>query len=567
MAINVPTSRSILTQIAQAGARAVGEIVLDKSSMPININPKSLKWLQSAGSAIATVLFLATKNSPRVSTVNADTGAEIANKIINHIKNNLADPAKSAFENGIAYLTYGLEIEGKVHRALLNFLPNAENSHDLVSMQLQDPSGFYLPTVSQPSYRNSHPAMPIPQVNGLHPDTTSHRFGQERPNYQAAQYPNVPPAPPTFPRSASLQQAAYSRYANIPAPPPLPGSASLEQAPYSPRANIPPPPPLVPAKPKELVDELNKPINPLPIPKKPAGLSTTAHSPERLKQQQPSHSQPRQVDDMQPRPPVAAPNPRGSISGIVSWLDSLEISPPQSAPPQAPRAAPKHLPVISSRTANSTRLAENPAFAIAQMNESLGRRGGVLAYAVDAVNTQLSGLGAKRLPLRQQPDALGRTSESVRRGDDGSRVAFPPPPLELNAAHKSQYTGVKGSVHMTLAQRDQCKVSIKERRIVDADGKRYNSNMLARTSISGLALFVMDVDGQVYVQHRFTPKGIDHSSFLSGESVAAAGLIKIVDGKVTALKLPTETQTHYQTTELHLKNVKVNLADALSLTK
>lgn len=526
---SVTTSTSILTQIKQAGARAVGEIVLGKSSMPIN--PQSLQWLQRAGSAIATALFQASRASPVVSNVNAKGGATIAQTIIGLVMEKKADQIGDAMASGIAYLTHGFSIEDKVHRALLHFKLNAENTFDLVSMELQDPSGFRLPMVSRPSYGN--PAMPIPQV---------------------------PPAPPPFPGSPPLQQEAYSPYANIPAPPPLPRSASLEQAPYSPWANIPPPPPLVPVKPQKLVDELNTSINPLPIPTKPAELSTTAHSRERLKQQQPSRSQPRQVDDMQPRPPVAAPNPRGSIPGIGGWLDSLEISPPQSAPPQAPRAAPKHPPVISKRTANSTRLAENPAFAIAQMNESLGRRGGVLAYAVDAVNTQLSG-------LRQQPDALGRPSESVRRGDDGSQVASPPPPLTLNAAHKSQNTGVKGLVHMTLAQRDQCKVSIIDKHIVDAEGKRYNPNVLAMTSINGSALFVMDVNGQVYVQHRFAPKGIDHSSFLPGQPVAAAGRIKIVNGKVTALKLPKETQTHYRTTELHLQNVKDNLADALLLTK
>ncbi|WLI10750.1 MULTISPECIES: hypothetical protein [Pseudomonas] len=530
---SVTTSTSKLNQMARAGVGAVSQMTLGISNMPIN--PKSLKWLQNAGSAIATVLFQASRASPVVSNVNAKGGETIAQTIIGLVMKKKADQIGDAMASGIAYLTHGFSIEDKVHKALLHFKPNAENTFDLVSMELQDPNGFRLPMVSRPSYGN--PAMPIPQV---------------------------PPAPPPFPGSPPLQQEAYSPYANIPAPPPLPRSASLEQAPYSPWANIPPPPPLVPVKPQKLVDELNTSINPLPIPTKPAELSTTAHSRERLKQQQPSRSQPRQVDDMQPRPPVAAPNPRGSISGIEGWLDSLEISPPQSAPPQAPRAAPKQPRMISSRTANSTRLAENPAFAIAQMNESLGRRGGALAYAVDAVNTQLSGRDATRLPLRQQPDALGRTSESVRRGDDGSRVAFPPPPLVLNAAHKSQNTG---SVHMTLAQRDQCKVSIIKGRIVDAEGKRYNPNVLAMTSISGSALFVMDVNGQVYVQHRFTPKGIDHSSFLSGKPVAAAGRIKIVDGKVTALKLPTETQTHYQTTELHLQNVKVKLADALSLTK
>lgn len=350
---NATTSQSLLSQIAKASLKELSRITLGKSTL----NPKSLTWLQNAGGSIATALK-GTQHSSVISTVNAEEGANIANTIIGLIKSNAADEFGNALANGIAYLTHGFSIEGKVHKALLNFTPNAANSHDLVSVQLQDPYGHYMPTVSRPGDRNSHPAMPIPQVNGR-PDTTNHRFWQEGSNYQAAQHPNVPPAPPPFPKSSPLQQAAYSPYANIPA-------RSLLQ------------------------------------------------------------SQPTVV--LQTSPPVAAPNRQVPIPRLDEWLNAQEHpkSPPSASPrsPRLPPTAQPQPPMLSSRTANSTPLVDNPALAIARMNDRLDPKSRqVVAHGVEEVNTYLNSSKAVRASSRQQPpNTLGRTPPAAygplqRRGD------------------------------------------------------------------------------------------------------------------------------------------------------
>jgi hypothetical protein len=92
---------------------------------------------------------------------------------------------------------------------------------------------------------------------------------------------------------------------------------------------------------------------------------------------------------------------------------------------------------------------------------------------------------------------------------------------------------------------------------LDADGRPFDTtNMTSKASGPGFAIFVMDLEGRVYAgAHRV---GLfHHSSFLAGGNVAAAGELRVQNGKlldVTAKSghyLPGERETAIFLRELH----------------
>jgi hypothetical protein len=85
-----------------------------------------------------------------------------------------------------------------------------------------------------------------------------------------------------------------------------------------------------------------------------------------------------------------------------------------------------------------------------------------------------------------------------------------------------------------------------------ADGKTFDTGgMVSKAGGPGFAIFVMDGDGRVYAgQHRV---GLfHHSSFLGGAEVAAAGELKVENGK---LKEVTAKSGHYEPTPKHTRQL------------
>jgi len=106
--------------------------------------------------------------------------------------------------------------------------------------------------------------------------------------------------------------------------------------------------------------------------------------------------------------------------------------------------------------------------------------------------------------------------------------------------------------YLNEEERNRYKITIKNGRIYDANDQLVDtSNASVRPGKTPeRAIFVMDKHGNIYLS-TFSKKGVfHHSSFLAGQPVAAAGDIRIENGKVTDV---SRTSGHYQPTSNQLR--------------
>jgi hypothetical protein len=75
---------------------------------------------------------------------------------------------------------------------------------------------------------------------------------------------------------------------------------------------------------------------------------------------------------------------------------------------------------------------------------------------------------------------------------------------------------------------------------------------------SGSAIFVMNADGRIYVSAEHTIGVFHHSSFLSGQPVAAAGELRVIDGQVVGL---TDRSGHYTPAARYTQQFLHHLSD------
>ncbi|MCI3206171.1 MULTISPECIES: hypothetical protein [Pandoraea] len=125
----------------------------------------------------------------------------------------------------------------------------------------------------------------------------------------------------------------------------------------------------------------------------------------------------------------------------------------------------------------------------------------------------------------------------------------------LDGRHAGEDRGVSFEskvMYLKPAERSQFKVSVQDGLMIGADGRPIDTRDASRRpgKTPERAIFVMDRHGDIYLSKTFRKGLFHHSSFLAGQPVAAAGDIRIENGKVTDV---SRTSGHYQPTSRHLQ--------------
>jgi hypothetical protein len=115
---------------------------------------------------------------------------------------------------------------------------------------------------------------------------------------------------------------------------------------------------------------------------------------------------------------------------------------------------------------------------------------------------------------------------------------------------------------------------VKEKRIVDANGKLFNTD--SATNIDGQpahAIFVMNSSGELFASLHQKSGEFHHSSLAAGQAVAAAGEMKVVDGKLISISnrsghyLPDHTYTEQVLHCLRSQGLDVSAAKVVVISK
>jgi hypothetical protein len=159
--------------------------------------------------------------------------------------------------------------------------------------------------------------------------------------------------------------------------------------------------------------------------------------------------------------------------------------------------------------------------------------------------------------LDEDRQVLRRMLEQMRLGDPlaGQRVPAPPVPPEapyrLNVALLQQYAGEQhGHVWGTPvtylqdeAQRAPYRLYVQDGKLYDAQGELFDTRGAGSAfgGTPGRAIFVMDAMGSFYASNVHAPGKFQHSSFLAGGPVAAAGEMEVHNGKLRLVTKRCET--------------------------
>lgn len=114
--------------------------------------------------------------------------------------------------------------------------------------------------------------------------------------------------------------------------------------------------------------------------------------------------------------------------------------------------------------------------------------------------------------------------------------------------------------YLNAEQRQQFKLTVKDGKIFDAEGKPFdtrNGKTACFGGGAGKAIFVMDHDGNLYASNYHAPGKFHHSSFLAGQPVAGAGEITVHNGEIQSL---TRNSGHYRPSAAQLEQVAHNLS-------
>ncbi|MGU7844106.1 hypothetical protein ACV22V_32200 [Burkholderia sp. AW33-5] len=112
--------------------------------------------------------------------------------------------------------------------------------------------------------------------------------------------------------------------------------------------------------------------------------------------------------------------------------------------------------------------------------------------------------------------------------------------------------------YLNDVERAKYKVTVQNGLVLDAQGLPFDTSAAstAFANNKGRAIFVMDHYGDIYVSNMQTSGKFHHSSFLAGAPVAAAGDIRIENGKV---RIISRKSGHYQPTTEQLKQFENRL--------
>ncbi len=104
--------------------------------------------------------------------------------------------------------------------------------------------------------------------------------------------------------------------------------------------------------------------------------------------------------------------------------------------------------------------------------------------------------------------------------------------------------------YLNSKQRNLLEIQIKDGKIIDSNGKLFDSLDLSNKFNNGKAIFVMDDSGKIFASTDSWVGEFHHSSFLGGNPVAMAGEIEVFNGILIGVNNSTR---HYRTKERHMK--------------
>ncbi|VWM18694.1 hypothetical protein BLA6992_06896 [Burkholderia lata] len=177
------------------------------------------------------------------------------------------------------------------------------------------------------------------------------------------------------------------------------------------------------------------------------------------------------------------------------------------------------------------------------------------------------GAGLMNLQSLAKPDPMLSTENGV--------TQLMPLPIENNGPHSKasplkmdpSFSGEEdGKVfgnnvnvqYLNEAQRNKLKVKVENGKITGSDGQCLDtSDVISEVAEDNhRAIYVMDKSGELYIS-KFKAKGFfQHSSFLSGGEVLAAGYIEIHDGIIKTL---SRKSGHYKPAPENLNEVMLRL--------
>ncbi len=126
----------------------------------------------------------------------------------------------------------------------------------------------------------------------------------------------------------------------------------------------------------------------------------------------------------------------------------------------------------------------------------------------------------------------------------------------LNVAHP-EFKQMSGVTYIPIDNREQYKIHVGVDGVITrgSEATAYDTTQY-KGKVPGMAAYVMDGKGNMYVGEHQT-NVMHHSSFLAGNKVISAGMVKIEEGKITRID---HQSGHYAPTKNNFKNAlaKIN---------
>jgi hypothetical protein len=136
----------------------------------------------------------------------------------------------------------------------------------------------------------------------------------------------------------------------------------------------------------------------------------------------------------------------------------------------------------------------------------------------------------------------------------------------MTTQHRAELEGASSVMMVPPEQLHTYRLGVSGGRIVDANGRNFDTRQAAATNIShsaGHAIFVMDHFGNIYATNSHKEGVFHHSSFLQGASVACAGELAVHDGVLKSINnrsghyLPEVSHLGQTVTQLQLQGIAV----------
>jgi hypothetical protein len=201
---------------------------------------------------------------------------------------------------------------------------------------------------------------------------------------------------------------------------------------------------------------------------------------------------------------------------------------------------------------------------------------------VHGLNVEAPRIGASPLPMAR-PGAAGRMTAHATGSSDApeekkpfdlgsldfpmvfpmqpidpvnpARVDHVPPPegakyaktIPMLSAYQHEQLGMvfgQKVRYLDEQERQAYEVTVKDGRLHGADGQPFDTrDATVSGEKTGSAIFVMDHDGKLYLSNKAGIADFQHTSFLAGQPVAAAGTIRVENGEIKEI---TRSSGHYR---------------------